>query len=50
MTDKNQAYIDTFLAELERVAREVERSDISRAVNVLFDTWQRHTLPVTLPK
>jgi D-sedoheptulose 7-phosphate isomerase len=41
MTDKNQAYIDTFLAELERVAREVERSDISRAVNVLFDTWQR---------
>jgi D-sedoheptulose 7-phosphate isomerase len=41
MTDKNQAYIDTFLAELERVTREVDRSDISRAADVLFDTWQR---------
>lgn len=41
MTDQSQAYIDTFLAELGRVTREVNRSDISRAVDVLFDTWQR---------
>jgi len=41
MTDENRAYIDTFLAELDRVTREVNRSDISRAVEALFDTWQR---------
>ena len=41
MSDYNQPYLDTFLAELNRVTREVNRSDISRAVDVLFDTWQR---------
>ncbi len=41
MADKNRAYIDTFLAELDRVTREVNRSDISRAVDALFDTWQQ---------
>ncbi len=42
MTDLNVAYVDTFLAELERVTREAPRSEISRAVDILFDTWQRH--------
>jgi D-sedoheptulose 7-phosphate isomerase len=41
MTGVNQTYIETFLAELERVTREVNRSDINRAVDVLFNTWQR---------
>ncbi len=39
--DENLAYIDTFLTELERVTRAVDRAEISRAVDVLFDTWQR---------
>jgi len=41
MPDMNQAYIDIFLDELNRVTREVNRLEISRAVDVLFDTWQR---------
>ena len=48
MSDNNQLYIDTFLAELNRVTREVNRSDISRAVDALFDTWQRRGTVFTM--
>jgi len=48
MSDNNQPYIDTFLAELNRVTREVNRSDISRAVDALFDTWQRRGTVFTM--
>lgn len=48
MTDKNREYIDVFLAELDRVTRQVDRSAISRAVDVLFDTWQRRGTVFTM--
>ncbi len=34
-------YIQNFLTELERVTCQISRADISRGVDILFDTWQR---------
>ncbi len=38
---KNQKYIDQYFAEMERIIHSISREDIDRAVELLFETWQK---------
>ncbi len=38
---KNQAFIDRYFCEMEEVIKSISRSDIDRAIELLFSAWQR---------
>lgn len=37
----NERFITPFLQEMERIARELPRTDVDRAIDILFDAWVR---------
>lgn len=37
----DDSHVSSYLREIERVAREIPREDINRAIDILFDAWRR---------
>lgn len=48
MADRNTNYIEKYLKETEEIARNVNREDIEKFINILFEAWKNKKKVITM--